>query len=237
MTRLPAGHDGCPHHDAQRLEGPAGPGPLASRLPLSRRVTAARRRLAPICASDLVRGKLETDGRPRRRSAPEGEPGARPSIRCRPSSARYPVVTDRGTTHLKHARDRHSPSRVVVGMSHYRPVRMLRTWAQRPQMEGSKDPFLRGEGRCRECLSRLKKSWVTGPLAVGSWSYRLRHTTPAIAIRRKIAERAHFQSRRISNTGAANFFYRSDQVGRSDQIRGSSWSSAATTAKSSRSRS
>jgi hypothetical protein len=61
--------------------------------------------------------------------------------------------------------------------------------------------------------------------------------TPAIAIRRKIAMGLHFQSRRFSNTETASFFPAPAGPVRPGQIRGSSWSSAATTARSSRSRS
>ena len=64
--------------------------------------------------------------------------------------------------------------------------------------------------------------------------------TPAIAIRRKIARGTHFQSRTFSNTETFFFSAPAGPVrsgSNRGQIRGSSWSSAATTARSSRSRS
>jgi hypothetical protein len=140
-----------------------------ARLPLPVESTAAPAPFAPAPRAREARNRRSTP------SESGGEPGARPSTRCHPSGARYPVATDRGTTHSKHARDRHSPSRVVVGSPSIDPSDVPPLGPKGLKWRGQKAHFLRGGNR-RECLSRFKKFWVTGPLAVGSWSYRLRHT-------------------------------------------------------------
>jgi len=59
----------------------------------------------------------------------------------------------------------------------------------------------------RECLSRFKKN-VAGPLAAGILELSAEAHTPAMAIRRKIAEANYFHASRISNTELRNFFSR-----------------------------
>jgi hypothetical protein len=75
------------------------------------------------------------------------------------------------------------------------------------------------------------------PLGGGILELSAEAHTPAIAIRRKIA-RGHISNPDDSQTPNCEIFFspRRDRAG-SGQIRGSSWSSAATTARSSRSRS
>jgi hypothetical protein len=189
-------------------------------------------------------GKLESDGRPQRCRARHVEGIGYPEQAHVRPFASVPVALGARSSRVgvpptcnRHVTDT-LPDELCLGVP-LSPAPRPMTWAQRPQVQGAKRPIPRGT-RCRECLSRLKKIWVAGPLAVGSWSYRLRHTLRlSRSGGRSLTE--FISNPTGSQTPKRQLFSRpggtrSDQV-RPGQTRGSSWSSAATTARSSRSRS
>jgi hypothetical protein len=190
---------------------------------------------------DTLRGQFVSDGRPHR-GACRGFGGLCHQERAlvRPFAAVPKALSTRlrrmgvPPTDNVHATDT-LPDELWLGLplSTRGPPRDLGQKASNGGVEG---PILRGR-RCRECLSRFKNFWVAGPLAVGSWSYRLRHTLRRIAIRRKIALQ-EISNPADSQTPKSNIFSRRPEQGGSGyQSSGSSWSSAATTARSSLSRS
>jgi hypothetical protein len=244
------GDDSDRHHHTQQPERPeAGPPFVRTRR---RPLRWPARHPLPIAPGPRTRGartRRSTTQVPR--ALPRGDllrgPDAHPSNRSHPSNTRTPVESDRGTTHSKRARDRHSPSRVVrcrlaptcepdrpdheplsTQLSHYRRARRTIAWAQRPQMKGVERPILGGRR-----IAGSASADSRNPVSQAPWRWDLELSaeahTPAIAIRRKIARRG------ISNPGHSQTpEWKFLPAG---QTRGSSWSSVATTARSSRSRS
>jgi hypothetical protein len=172
----------CRPTTTKRAPHPFGPG--------SRRTATRTRPSSRRLRQSVLRGDPSNRGDLSDREERQRQAGVPRSTRSHPRSAPYPAGTDRGTTQLQHARDRHSPSRVMVG----RPIIERRSTA----LPGSKD--LKRGGR-RTHSGRKNRGSKEAPgvpqpiqellgrrsLGGGILELSAEAHTPAYAIRRKIA--------------------------------------------------